>query len=117
MEYRLPNTKLQQHKEENDRSHFSNRKSLYLVQNNALLSSGVLNVSRLTHYDKIPLIYSTSSTIKDLEQNVNGNLIWNNDSITTTTSLTTALGTKQNTLTASHGIVLTGSTINSYGLR
>jgi len=53
-----------------------NATTLNFLQNNALLSGGVLNVSRLTHYDKIPLIYSTSSTIKDLEQDVNGHLTW-----------------------------------------
>ena len=54
-----------------------NATTLNFLQNNALLSGGVLNVSRLTHYDKIPLIYSTSSTIKDLEQDINGDLLWN----------------------------------------
>ena len=94
-----------------------NATTINFLQNNALLSGGVLNVSRLTHYDKIPLIYSTSSTIKDLEQDANGNLVWNSDVLTTTTSLNTALGTKQNTLTAGAGIFLNGSTITSYGLR
>ena len=54
-----------------------NATTLNFLHNNALLSGGVLNVSRLTHYDKIPLIYSTSSTIKDLEQDINGDLLWN----------------------------------------
>ena len=51
--------------------------TLNFIQNNALLTNGVLNVSRLTHYDKIPLIYSTSSTIKDLTQGSTGELLWN----------------------------------------
>jgi len=82
-----------------------------------LPSSGVLNVSRLTRYDKIPLIYSTASTIKDLEQDANGDLVWNNDVITTTPSLNTALTAKQHTLTAGDGIFFNGSTSSSYGLR
>ena len=53
-----------------------NATTLNFIQNNALLSSGVLNVSRLTHYDTMPLTHSTSSTIKDLEQYVNGYLMW-----------------------------------------
>ena len=51
--------------------------TLNFIQNNALTSSGVLNISRLTHYDKIPLIYSNVASIKDLEQDVNGYLTWN----------------------------------------
>ena len=86
-----------------------NLNTINFLQNNALLSGGVLNVSRLTHYDKIPLIYSTSSTIKDLEQDANGDLVWNNDVITTTTSLNTELTAKQNTFTAGDGIFLSGS--------
>ena len=43
-----------------------NASTVNFIQNNALLSNGVLNISRLTHYDKIPLIYSTVLTIKDL---------------------------------------------------
>ena len=50
--------------------------TLNFIQNNALLSGGVLNVSRLTHYDKIPLIYSTQSTIKDITQDSSSNLLW-----------------------------------------
>ena len=65
--------------------------TLNFVQNNALLSGGVLNVSRLTHYDKIPLIYSTQATIKDITQDVNSNLLWGTDILTTTNALNTAL--------------------------
>ena len=52
-----------------------NAGTVNFIQNNALLSNGVLNISRLTHYDKITLIYSTSSTIKDLTQGVGGELL------------------------------------------
>ena len=63
--------------------------TLNFLQNNALLSGGVLNVSRLTHYDKIPLIYSTSATIKDLKQDVNGDLSWGTDILATEAQLAT----------------------------
>ena len=53
--------------------------TLNFIQNDALLSGGVLNVSRLNYYDKIPLIYSTQATIKDLKQDVNSNLVWGTD--------------------------------------
>ena len=39
---------------------------LNFVENNALLSNGILNVSRLVHYDKIPLIFSGIAPIKNL---------------------------------------------------
>jgi len=65
--------------------------TLNFVENNALLSGGVLNVSRLTHYDKIPLICSTTNTIKDITQDVNSNLLWGTDILTTTNALNTAL--------------------------
>ena len=42
-----------------------NATTCFFIQTNALLSSGVLNVNRLTHYDQIPLIYSTSSSITE----------------------------------------------------
>ena len=54
-----------------------NTSTVNFIQNNALLSNGVLNISRLKHYDKIPLIYSTSSTIKDLTQSSTGEMLWN----------------------------------------
>mgnify|MGYP003332092476 CR=1 FL=1 len=63
--------------------------TLNFLQNNALLSGGVLNISRLTHYDKIPLIYSTSATIKDLKQDVNGDLSWGTDILATEAQLAT----------------------------
>ena len=40
-------------------------------------------------YDTIR--YSTASTIKDVEQAAIGNLVWNNDIITTATNLDTQL--------------------------
>ena len=65
--------------------------TLNFVQNNALLSGGVLNVSRLTHYDKIPLIYSTQATIKDITQDVNSNLLWGTEIVTTNPYLSVVL--------------------------
>ena len=59
----------------------NNVTTLNFLQNQSLLSGGVLNVSRLTHYDKIPLIYSTSSIIKDLKQDASGNLQWGTDTL------------------------------------
>ena len=50
---------------------------LNFVQNNSSLVGNVLNVSRLTHYDKIPLIYSNQASIKDLSQGASGELLWN----------------------------------------
>ena len=38
--------------------------TLAFIQNNAVLSNGVLNINRLNYYDKIPLIYSGVSSIK-----------------------------------------------------
>ena len=38
--------------------------TLNFLQNNALLANGVLNVSRLTHYDKIQLIFSDFASIQ-----------------------------------------------------
>ncbi len=70
--------------------------TLNFIQNNALLSGGVLNVSRLTHYDKIPLIYSTQSTIKDITQDSSSNLLWGTDILTTHTYLTSQLANKVN---------------------
>ena len=61
------------------------------IQNHALLSGGVLAVSRLTHYDKMPLTYSTQSTIKDITQNLNSNLLWGTDILTTSSYLTNVL--------------------------
>ena len=37
------------------------------VDNNAVLANGVLNVSRLTHYDKISLIFASAADKKDLK--------------------------------------------------
>ena len=113
--------------------------TLNFIQNNALLSGGVLNVSRLTHYDKIPLIYSTVSTIKDITQDSSSNLLWGTDILTTnsylnstlasysttsqmntllsgytnTTILNTLLNAKQDTLTAGTNITISGNTISS----
>ena len=76
--------------------------TLNFLQNNALLSNGVLNVSRLTHYDKIPLIYSGVSSIKDITQDVNSNLLWGTDILTTNNHLTTVLGSYATTAALSN---------------
>ena len=44
-----------------------NATTLKFVQNNSLLSGGVLNISRLNQYDKIPLIHPTHSSVTDLK--------------------------------------------------
>jgi hypothetical protein len=51
--------------------------TLNFIGNNVLLEDGVLNLSRQMFYDKIPLIYDTSTSIKDLSQGVGGELLWN----------------------------------------
>ena len=71
--------------------------TLNFVLNNSLLSGGVLNVSRLTHYDKIPLIYSTIATIKDITQDVNANLLWGTDILTTNSYLNSTLASYSTT--------------------
>ena len=65
--------------------------TLNFIQNDAVLSNGVLNVSRLDFHDKIPLIYSGVSSVKDLYQDINSNLIWGTDIVATNASLTTTL--------------------------
>jgi len=65
--------------------------TLNFVENSAVLSNGVLNVSRLTHYDKIPLIYSGVSSIKDLELDHFGNLLFGTDIVATHNYLTSVL--------------------------
>ena len=52
--------------------------TLNLVDNNAVLANGILNVSRLTHYDKISLIFAGANDKKDLIQNASGKLEFNN---------------------------------------
>jgi len=52
-----------------------NATTLNFVQNNASLSNNVLNISRLTHYDKISL--KNQASIKDLTQGSSGELLWN----------------------------------------
>ena len=53
--------------------------TLNFIGNNALLSGGVLNVSRLNSYDKIP--FSGLASIKDLKQGVTGELLWDNQEV------------------------------------
>ena len=62
--------------------------TLNFVGNNAVLSGGVLNISRMEWQDALTLRYSTSLTDKDLTQDANGNLLWGTDVLTTNTYLT-----------------------------
>ena len=115
--------------------------TLNFLGNSGVLSGSTLSIGRLTSYDKLPLV--NGSTIKDLLQDANGNLVWSNDILTTnpylvnvlqaypttavmnntlssyalTSAMNTALAAKQNTLTAGAGAFLSGSTISGYGLR
>ena len=111
--------------------------TLNFLANSGVLSGSTLSIGRLTSYDKLPLV--NGSTIKDLLQDANGNLVWSNDILTTnpymvnvlqayvTTAvmnntlssyaLTSALAAKQNTLTVGVGAFISGSTISGYGLR
>ena len=68
-----------------------NATTLNFLQNNALLSGGVLNVSRLSSYDKIPLIYSNAASIKDLKQDVNGHLTWDGSKLALTSETFTQI--------------------------
>jgi hypothetical protein len=116
-----------------------NATTLNFIQDNALLSGGVLNASRLTHYDKIPLIFSGIASTKDLYQSSNGNLSWGTEILTTntylgsvlasytntagintllsgyinTTALNTLLNAKQATLTAGNNITISNNSISA----
>ena len=61
--------------------------TLNFIQNNSSLVNGVLNVSRLTHYDKIPLMYGVIADIKDITQGSQGELKWNGVQVITDTDL------------------------------
>ena len=61
--------------------------TLNFIQNNSSLVNGVLNVSRLTHYDKIPLMYGVIADIKDITQSSSGGLLWNGVQLITDTDL------------------------------
>ena len=65
--------------------------TLNFIENDAVLSGGVLNVSRLNYYDKIQLIYSGVSSIKDLELDRFGNLLFGTDIVATHNYLTSVL--------------------------
>ena len=63
--------------------------TLNFVGNNALLSGGVLNISRMAYQDKVVLRYSNAASDKDLSQGVSGELLWNGADVITTTNLAT----------------------------
>ena len=48
--------------------------TLNFVHNISNLAGGVLNISRLTQYDKIPLMDGGLSTLRDLESDISGTL-------------------------------------------
>ena len=79
-----------------------NATTLNFVQNNSLLSGGVLNVSRLNQYDKIPLIHPTHSSVTDLKQDASGGLAWGTDIMTTNSYLTSVLASYATTATLSN---------------
>jgi len=58
-----------------------NASTLNFVGNNAVLSSGVLNISRMEWQDALTLRYSTSATDKDLTQGSSGELLWNGSEV------------------------------------
>jgi hypothetical protein len=100
----------------------SNITGIDFKNNNGTATGGVLKVSRLTEYDKIPLI-NTNSVIKDLYQDTSGNLIFGTDTVamaSSTTSYTFTLplretsGTvetlfKPSTVSANQGITLSAN--------
>jgi hypothetical protein len=71
--------------------------TLNFLQHQSSLVGGILNVSRLQFYDKIPLIYSGFASVKDLAQNVNGDLVFGTDIMVNNTQLTTALSAYMST--------------------
>ena len=115
--------------------------NLNFVDLNGSLASGTLSISLPSSYASLSLV--NGSTIKDLVQDANGNLVYSNDIVTTnpymvnvlqaypttavmnntlssyalTTAMNTALAAKQATLTTGPGAFLTGSALSGYGLR
>ena len=79
-----------------------NATTLNFVQNNSLLSGGVLNISRLNQYDKIPLIHPTHSSVTDFKQDASGGLAWGTDIMTTNNYLTSVLASYATTATLSN---------------
>ena len=71
-----------------------NATTLNFIGNNALLQSGVLNISRMAYQDKVVLRYSGSSSDKDLNQGVNGQLQWNGSDV----AMSSDLATKQDAI-------------------
>ena len=61
--------------------------TLNFLNNNATFSNNVLNVGRLTHYDKIPLFNVNPTDKKDLIQNSNGKLSFDGVELVNVTDL------------------------------
>jgi hypothetical protein len=59
------------------------RTTLNFLENDAVLSGNALNISRLIHYDKIPLIYSGIASINNLEHGHFGNLLFGTNIVAT----------------------------------
>lgn len=57
-------------------SSLSNVQTIDFLYNNANFTNNTLTLSRLTQYDKIPLIYSGVASIKDLYQGASGRLMF-----------------------------------------
>ena len=58
--------------------------TLNFVGNNASLSAGVLNISRMAWQDKVVLRYSNAASDKDLTQGNSGELLWNGSQVALT---------------------------------
>ena len=63
--------------------------TLNFVGNNAIFANNVLNVGRLTHYDKIELYNATPSDNKEFIQNANGELSFDGVELVNTADLST----------------------------
>ena len=58
--------------------------TLNFVGNNASLSAGVLNISRMAWQDKVVLRYSNAASDKDFTQGNSGELLWNGSQVALT---------------------------------
>ena len=87
--------------------------TLNFIGNNASFASNVLNIPRMAWQDKVVLRYSNAASDNDLEQGSAGQLVWNSVDV----AMASDLSGKQDSLTASAGVFLNGSTISSYTLR
>ena len=96
--------------------------TLSFVDNNAVLANGVLNVSRLTHYDKRSLIFASAADKKDLVQSASGKLESNSIEMVSVNDLSnvaptaikitdTQSATKQITANASNQILYDGAAL------